>query len=214
MAIINVRSKTLAETVAMQIHRDKSARTSDDNLLVLSEVMSKEFEAFLDFISSSLKSKDFSIAELEAVLKLSEMYSAPSRHAFAIKQLDAKSDVVSSAHFLSMLIAHQVHQWFKPNFMSLASNPLHLLSPTDLKFISFTILSELFLTHHVLELARRNLVRIKPAIYHQAMAADDCISNDCIRICLALWDTVAEPMLLSETWHTPRKILKRLLNQF
>lgn len=139
------------------------------------------------------------------------MYSAPDGVAFAIEELDAPGLAITPAHLLGMSVKYRVAQWFKPNFRQLAMKPLHTLDPKDLNFIPPTVLRDLLVARHDVDFGRRELVRMKPAIYRNRTTSVICGRDSCADKMQHLWDTVMESMLSSKIWYSSELIINAFL---
>ena len=144
----------------------------------------------------------FFAKELEAILKLSVMYSALDVWAFAVSELSSPKLAASPAHLLSLSVKYRVPEWYEPNFVRLAQKPLHILSPIDLGLIPPLILQRLLFVRYNVDFGRRILLRTKPAFYRERITSPACSSdnNSCARGILVLWDTIVEPLLMDQVW--------------
>ena len=153
-------------------------------------------------ISIYSKPKRFFTKELEAILKLSVMYSALDAQEFAISQLSSRKLAVAPAHLLGMSVKYRVPGWFKSNFVRLAQRPLHILSPMDLGLIPPPVLQGLLFARYNVDFGRRVILRKKPAFYRDRTTSPSCSgqSDACMREMLYLWDTIVEPLLMDQVW--------------
>ncbi len=151
--------------------------------------------------------------ELEAILKVSDVYEAPAARAYAMEKLSAQLDSLPPARLLGLAINYRVPEWFIPSYAKLASSPLHTLSASELASIPPPVLSDLLQLRHKVYVFRLDVSRLRRDRLPLRNRDGPCIGRRCTDINLEGWDKVVE-RLLSDEWYSAAEVVEALSSHF
>lgn len=153
---------------------------------------------------------------MEAILKVSAIYDAPSARKFAVEKLSAcqLDDTVSPARLLGMAVKYRVPKWFVPSYKKVAASPLHMLTSDDLAAIPPRVLQSLLITCHQVYVLRSTVQKHKPPQYRDRTTSAECSGDNCAKSMVAAWDDTVDAKLIHEIWFSPGMLMAELTYHF
>lgn len=151
----------------------------------------------------------FSVDALEAILKLSQMYTVEDGIKFACQRLYSKKYSIPPVRLLGISLKYGLSLLFMHAFRTLADIPLDDLSAAELELVPSSILCKLRIVRHNVRTHRQDLVLNKLSIYGKNSRCAQGLY--CFQQMQTRWDYIAHPMLLSPEWHSAETIARALV---